>query len=78
MCGSIFNLQKFQYGIAKLSNYFLKQNKFPPTPALVKTQNINEGRRARFEVLTAEIIKIPYYRLHIRDLYRGLIDFGKV
>jgi hypothetical protein len=77
MCGLNFNFQKFQYGITQLSNYFLKQNKFPPTPALVKIQNINEGRRARFEVLTAEIIKIPYYRVHIRDLYRGIIDFRK-
>ena len=77
MRGSNFNFYKFQYEIAQLSNYFVKQNEFPPTPALVKTQNINEGRRARFEFLTVELIKILYIRIHIRDLYRGINGFKK-
>jgi hypothetical protein len=75
--GSNFNFYKFQYEIAQLSNYFLKQNEFLPTPVLVKTQNINEGRRARFEFLSVELIKILYFRIHIRDLYRGINDFKK-
>jgi len=76
--GSNFNFYKFQYEIAQLSNYFVKQNEFPPTPALVKTQNINEGRRARFEFLTVELIKILYIRIHIRDLYRGINGLRRV
>jgi hypothetical protein len=76
--GLNFNFYKFQYEIAQLSNYFLKQNEFHPAPALVKTQNINESRRARFEFLTAELIKILYFRMHIRDLYRALMTLRRV
>ena len=77
LSGSNFNLYKFQYEIAQLYNYFLKQNEFPPAPAPVKTQNINEGRRVSFEFLTFELIKVLYFKIHIRDLYRGINDLKK-
>ena len=77
MRGSNFNFYKFRYELAQLSNYFLKQNEFSPAPALVKTQNTNEGRRAWFEFLTVGLIKILYFSIHIRDVYRGIFDFKK-